>query len=344
MNSITIYKDNVCQNTVISNKFIDEYMVDANDAQIKVYLYLVRMMSANLPTGISDMADKFNHTEKDIIRALRYWEKCRVLDLEFDEAKNLVGIRFLSTNDTKADEVRPLAPIVPLKLVSLENTEKQNSIPTEIPTYSRDQLKQFKDSPILMLAETYFKKTLSKADIETLYFIHFDLAFTEDLIDYLLQYCTERDKKSISYVRKVAINWAEEGIKTPKQAKAYIGSSYDKTVFTIMKALGRSSAPTSKEAEIISRWYKELGFDMDVINEACGRTVLATESHRLEYCDKILTSWKNAGIRNLDDVARLDANYKKPKASSSQPKNNFNKFSMTSNYDMDELERMLLSK
>ena len=63
MARLTIYKDNYADSTVVSNRFIDEYMGDANDAQLKVYLYLVRMMNANLATSVSDIADKFNHTE-----------------------------------------------------------------------------------------------------------------------------------------------------------------------------------------------------------------------------------------------------------------------------------------
>ena len=58
--------------TVLSNVFIDEYLKDANDAQLKVYLFLVRRLQAGDPVSISDMADRFNHTEKDILRALCY--------------------------------------------------------------------------------------------------------------------------------------------------------------------------------------------------------------------------------------------------------------------------------
>ena len=65
--------------TVLSNVFIDEYVKDANDAQLKVYLFLVRKMQAGEPVSISDMADRYNHTEKDILRALCYWEKRGVL-------------------------------------------------------------------------------------------------------------------------------------------------------------------------------------------------------------------------------------------------------------------------
>ena len=69
MARLTIYKDNQENATVVSNLFIDEYMKDANDAQLKVYLYLLRMMNAKQATSVSDIADKFNHTEKDVMRA-----------------------------------------------------------------------------------------------------------------------------------------------------------------------------------------------------------------------------------------------------------------------------------
>ena len=84
MGNFLIYRDNCVEATVLSNKFIDEYMKDANDAQIKVYLYLLRMMGANRSTSVSEIADKFNHTEKDVMRALKYWEKMQLLSLMID--------------------------------------------------------------------------------------------------------------------------------------------------------------------------------------------------------------------------------------------------------------------
>ena len=309
MNSLTIYKDDYLGSTAISNRFIDNYMTEANDAQLKVYLYLVRMMSANLPTGISDMADKFNHTEKDIMRALKYWEKQHLIALEYNEAKSLTGIRFLSPSEAAVNVERPLAPIVPLKLVSspapveVKASEPAQAEPVKPDydniSYSRDQLKAFKDNAetgqLLFIAETYLQKQLTLKDIEILYFITDELKFSSDLVDYLLQYCVDRGKTSFAYIKKVAISWAEAEIKTPKQAKAFIGNSYDKNVYTILKSLGRTSTPTPAEAEIVTKWYKDYGFDLEIINAACGKTVVATDSHRLEYCEKILSSWKKGG-------------------------------------------------
>lgn len=347
MNSLTITNDHA-GSTAISNRFIDDYMVEANDAQIKVYLYLVRMMSANLPTSISDMADKFNHTEKDIERSLRYWEKKSLLSLEYNDQKLLTAIRFTSPIEQKPAEPRPLAPIVPLRIVSSAPEETVPQKNYDNISYSRDELKAFKDNAetgqqILFIAETYLRKQLSLKDIETLYFFSDELHFSCELIDYLLQYCVDREKTSLSYIKKVAISWAEANIQTPKQAKAFIAGNYDKTVYTILKALGRTGAPTSTEAGIVQKWYKDYGFEMDIINEACNRTVLATDSHRLEYCEKILSSWKKAGVKHLSDIQALDSTYKKPKAvTPSSNKNQFNTMIHT-DYDFDEIERRILS-
>ena len=109
MGQFTIYKDDYQDFTVISNRFIDVYMKDANDAQIKVYLYLVRMLGANLATSVSEIADKFNHTEKDVVRALKYWEKAQLLSLEYDEDKSLTGIRLRSFPAAQS-EARSLPP------------------------------------------------------------------------------------------------------------------------------------------------------------------------------------------------------------------------------------------
>mgnify|MGYP003107431358 CR=1 FL=1 len=53
MARIALYKDNYADSTVVSNLFIDEYMKDANDAQLKVYFYLLRMLNAEQAISVS---------------------------------------------------------------------------------------------------------------------------------------------------------------------------------------------------------------------------------------------------------------------------------------------------
>ena len=93
MAKILIHSDSASSATSVSNIFIDEYMSDANGEFVKIYLYLLRLMNApDSAFSISSIADKFEHTEKDVKRALSYWERMHLLRLEYDTEHNLTGI------------------------------------------------------------------------------------------------------------------------------------------------------------------------------------------------------------------------------------------------------------
>ncbi len=363
MANLTLYKDTHVDFTVVSNLFIDQYMRDANDAQLKVYLYLIRMLNANLATSVSDIADKFNHTEKDVMRSLRYWEKQGVLSLEFDSGKNLVGIRLNDLSMENNADARPqLARPILLTSESMVSFHSERGASPATPSYaaqdapentgfikpsySTEQLREFKKrenvSELLFVAQQYFGRTLNPSEMKTILFIMDELHFSDDLIDHLLQYCVDRDKKDFKYVEKVAVNWAEQGISTWEQAQATIGK-YDKSTYVIMKELGKNGSPTRKEMEFINRWEKEYCFSPEVILEACQRTVLATDSHRFEYADGILKSWKQAGVHEKADVFRLDEQRQRSRKPAPKAQGNkFNQFSQNE-YDFDALEKQLIS-
>lgn len=331
MARIALYKDNYADSTVVSNLFIDEYMKDANDAQLKVYFYLLRMLNAEQAISVSGIADKFNHTEKDVIRALKYWEKQQILDLDFDDNKTLVGIhlRDLSTQAAPAPQhnvlltsgpsqmqntpagvsVIPAAAIPQVPAAVVPATPQETVNPYAKPAYSLDQLREFKEreetSQLLFIAEAYIGKPLTPSEIKTILFFTDVLHFSEDLIDYLLQYCVERGKKDFKYIEKVAVNWAEEGITTPKQAQKF-STRYDRSVYSIMNSLGRSTSPTAKELEFINRWTRDYGFSTDIILEACERSSLATDKHRFEYAEGILNSWRQANVHHKADIQQMD--------------------------------------
>ncbi len=342
MGFLTIYQNNYTDSTVISNRFIDEYMADANDAQLKIYLYLLRTVNARLDTSIGDIADKFNYTEKDVKRALTYWEKKRLLFLDYDSHKNITGIHLL---DSSAIANPSVNTAVTYPFVNTAPHE-QPQLPLEKPIYTADQLRDFKadenTARLLFVAEQYLKKPLSPNDMQTIFFIMDKLGFSEDLTDYLIQYCVDRGKRDLRYIEKVAISWAEQGITTQKQAAALAGK-YDKTVYEIMRALGKNNLPTETEVAYIDRWRKFYGFESDVILTACERTVLATDSHRFEYVDSILTNWYKAGVHHKGDIKSLDENHRRnrtnrPAAST----NKFNQFTQNE-YDFDALEKEILS-
>lgn len=350
MNNLSVSQDSHAGMTMLSNRFIDEYMKDANDAQMKVYLYLLRCAGTGLPSGISAIADHFNYTEKDILRALRYWDKKHVISMLYDDARKLVGIR-LENLDAKTPDIvsAPEAAMqFPASLPVHPDPENTSSAAAAESVYDKsvitlDQIKAFKQqektSELVFITEQYLGKPLSSENIRSIIFMTDILHFSPDLIDYLVQYCVDRGKKDFRYIEKVAINWAQAGVSTPKEAAAY-AVKYDKNVYTVMNALGRTNAPTQKEASYIQKWFREYGFTSDIILEACERCVLVTDRHRFEYTDGILQSWKENDVHTMQDIRDADAAFQKKKTSRSartaSSSNPFHQFRQNQ-YDYDEL-------
>lgn len=384
MNRVNIYRAATNDQTSISNLFIDEYMADANDAQLKIYLFLIRMMNANLPTSVTDIADKFNYTEKDVLRSLTYWESRQLLALDFDAAHNLSGIRVLSLENYEAPRPAPrITPVLSfIRPASMQTgmtaraemtpaaanrtsaaagsrpaNGKQNDTLSR-PDYTPDELKSFQSSEeieqLLMVTEQYVARPLTRSDMETILFLYDRLGFSTDLIDYLVQHCVERGKKDFRYMEKVALAWHEQGITSPVDAQS-ASRKYDKVVYTIMKSLGKNTNPAPKELEYINKWTKEYGFLLDVIQEACDKTVMTTDNHRFAYADGILTKWYQAGVHHKTDIPAADAAYRRVSQTADKPgknntgrtdnivtRNKFNNFAQNT-YDFDALEQNILS-
>ena len=96
MVQIQLHNDCPTTDTLISNRFIDDFMPQANGEFVKVYLYLIRSLQSHAYNfTISAIADKFNNTEMDIIRALRYWQKTGILRLDENPEGQICGIHML---------------------------------------------------------------------------------------------------------------------------------------------------------------------------------------------------------------------------------------------------------
>ncbi len=93
MNNLNLYSETVSGYTAVSDIFIDEYVPSANGDFVKVYLYLLRLLTRkNSNLSISSLADTFNQTENDVMRALRYWDRSGLVQLSYDDNNQLCGI------------------------------------------------------------------------------------------------------------------------------------------------------------------------------------------------------------------------------------------------------------
>lgn len=179
------------------------------------------------------------------------------------------------------------------------------------------QLRRTELGRLYYVAEIYFQRNLSSSEISMLEYFVNDLNMSVDLVEYLLEYCIGKGHISVRYMETVAQNWVAKNITTVQQAKDE-SRSFGGDYTVILRELGLTRKPAPAETALMDKWLSEYAFSLDLIKEACRRTVLQASSPSLSYTDSILTRWHNASVRSLQDVARLDADHE---ASKSDQKN-----------------------
>ena len=248
----------------------------------------------------------------------------------------------------------------------LKNQAADKAAPSQ-KEYTLDEIKEFRKNPdiseLFFIIETYLKHTLSSTDTNMVLYWLDELHFSTDLVEYLVEYCITKGHSSLRYMNKVALGWADAGIKTVDQAKDD-AAAHSQIYYSVMKALGITGRNlVDSEMSLINKWVGEYGFDIELVKAACSKTISAIQKPSFEYTDSILTNWRKKDVHTLKDVEVLDANFakankatgsgssqganaanssSKPKSNNSNSKNKFNNFNQRNN-DYDKLEKLFLN-
>ena len=397
MTAINISSDIATSFTTVSDIFIDQYMPKANGEFVKVYLYLLRATGSGAGIAtISEIADHFSNTEADIIRALNYWASEGILQLQSGADGQIMGINLcsLSVSGMQAAQSNIQSAVADnaaqnnlqnsvvnnaAQNISTANIQMQDSVVEKLKSqtpdkaassqkeYTLDEIKEFRKNPdiseLFFIIETYLKHTLSSTDTNMVLYWLDELHFSTDLVEYLVEYYITKGHSSLRYMNKVALGWADAGIKTVDQAKDD-AAAHSQIYYSVMKALGITGRNlVDSEVSLINKWVGEYGFDIELVKAACSKTISAIQKPSFEYTDSILANWRKKDVHTLKDVEVLDANFakankasatgssqgtnaancsSKPKSNNSSSKNKFNNFNQRNN-DYDKLEKLFLN-
>ena len=397
MTAINISSDIATSFTTVSDIFIDQYMPKANGEFVKVYLYLLRATGSGAGIAtISEIADHFSNTEADIIRALNYWASEGILQVQTGADGQIMGINLcsLSVSGMQAAQSNIQSAVADnaaqnnlqnsvvnnaAQNISTVNTRMHDSVVEKLKSqtpdkaassqkeYTLDEIKEFRKNPdiseLFFIIETYLKHTLSSTDTNIVLYWLDELHFSTDLVEYLVEYCITKGHSSLRYMNKVALGWADAGIKTVDQAKDD-AAAHSQIYYSVMKALGITGRNlVDSEVSLINKWVGEYGFDIELVKAACSKTISAIQKPSFEYTDSILANWRKKDVHTLKDVEVLDANFakankasatgssqgtnaangsSKPKSNNSSSKNKFNNFNQRNN-DYDKLEKLFLN-
>lgn len=200
-------------------------------------------------------------------------------------------------------------------------------------------------SQLLYIAQRYLNRIFTPRDVDIFANLYEGLHLSAEMLEYLVEYCVQNGHTSVRYIEAVGMNWHEKGFQTVEEAKAY-STGFTKDSFAVMRAFGLNDRkPGDGEREMIEKWFKIYGFSRELVIEACRRTMEATHKPSFRYADKILSDWREAGVKSMEDVNQIDEkrrttqstqNRQSPRATVKAPVNRFHNFEQRST-DYDSL-------
>jgi len=310
--------------TILPNRFIDEFMVDADECALKVYIYLLRFIfNPGVDVDVKAMADALDITVTKTKKALKSWQAKGLLNVVEDEKGNISQVRLLDINSVGTASAYAAAPVAkPAKAeAKTEEVEEVFDIHPELikrdtsnvifPKYSAAQMKVFgDDGHFAELIEKMQRIVIEKSgkmvefkaeDIKTLAGIYECLEFSDELIEYLYTYCAERGNTSYKYIKAVAMAWAEDGIKSAKDAD-YQTKRYSQLLNNMKKALGKHSGFGEQVIKEIESWVYDFGMDDEVIIYACNKAASRGTDTPFPIVRKMINDWHEKNVKTLKDA------------------------------------------
>ena len=197
MSFLSISAPTTYRTTNVPNVFIDKYMTNANGDFVKTYIYILSCYSRNKMCSVNSVADALMLTENDVIRALKYWDSCGIMDVTYSFDKSTVTAIQLKDFESEQSVPKNKSTVQPDN-----NSDNSEDSSFDFNSYksTRDFAlgKAMEDSDdlkeIFFMAEKYLGKTLSPQEHKLLFDMYEKLEFSYDMIECILLYALEKDK------------------------------------------------------------------------------------------------------------------------------------------------------
>ena len=257
--------------TLLDNMFISEYMVNADENAIKVYLYGLMQCSniSGRDNTLEGMSLALGIVTSEIIDAINYWE-------------SVGAIRIISSDPFSFE-------YIPLK------TELRSKVKKYDPEKYRDFIAQL-ESMIL-------HRTMSQNELLKYIDVMDEYKITPEAMLMIASYCINLKGSQIhsNYILTVAKAWANEGVKNIDQVEDKLRELEANTdsMRQVFYALGLKSSPDFDDKQFYIKWTSSWGYDLESILFVAK---LCKKRGGMKKLDSMLDNFYKLGLYNIQDL------------------------------------------
>lgn len=277
-------RDLYLYDTPVENIFINEYLPQAKGDYVKVYMYGYMHAHFDIKLDEEAISKQLGLSRAKVSEAWSYWEEIGAVKRHYVQGDKVEPvIEFLSIKD--------------LMYATLEEEAREDKISEK--DFNDNNLKE-----IFRQIEKLMERQLSSTEI-----LNFNDMLTEEhiaaeLIFYGIEYCKGKGKDSLKYIQTVVRNWAIKGFSKVSEVKEYMEENDRRHLQyrRILQAFGFTRNATEQEKQMMDRWLDIMGYTMDTIVEAVGKTA-GISTPNFNYVNKVLENWKkDSEKKGIKDV------------------------------------------
>ena len=251
--------------TAVENIFITEYLPGADGDKVKVYLYgLYHSQYEQKDYGVKEMAGALSMDEGQVLAALRYWERRRLVERVNDQPPAFIfhhlGQRFMTGQDQLSGDETYIV---------------------------------FSEAVNTQLGS---RRKLRESDISMAYEWVEELGLPQEVVLMLLNHFADTRGAHFSFksAQTTAVMMKEEGITTTEEAEQYFSHSKNthSGARAVLAQFNLRRLPTEPELALYRKWAEQWGFDDNAILAACQETA-AANNPSFSYLNGILDRLKN---------------------------------------------------
>lgn len=298
----------------VPHSVVDNHIKLAGESQLKTLLYLLRHSGEDIDDSM--LSEALNISADEAANAVDFWIERGL-------------IRSENGSLTPKGSDKPVQSAPPAALSKPEPPKKRSTAPSRAqrpdPAFVARRLNE---DPLLagllQEAQRTLKKPLSHGDTATLVMLYDTFGLPCDVIAMLMNHLAQSGNADMRTIERVAIRWADEGIKTAEAAEAET-----ERMDSSRKAWGRVSSllgirnvgnPTKSQTEHAYRWLVTWDFNDEMITEAYERCVNTKGEYNIRYINAILQKWYEKGIKSLDALKEAESASVKPKTKKTKSK------------------------
>ena len=263
--------------TVVDNIFINNFLPEAPDLCVKVYLMGLSKCSNSVApdNNLTNFANVLNVTEQDIVNAFNYWQEQGVVQVINSSP---LEVRFMPLN------------------ASLGNIKKYN-------------IGKYTDFNI-QVQEILSKRMITPTEFSEYYNVIEKLHIQPDALLMIVKYCADLKGENVNYpyIITVAKNWEKEGVHTCEDVENKITELgvLDDKVSLVLGALGTKRKVQLEDVQLLNKWLGELDFDLNTIIAVAKRLQLKKVKADINYLNNLLNKYYEMRLNSIIEIENYE--------------------------------------